>query len=668
MSGPLLDLAHPLPFDRVRVEEVEPAITALLADAASKQAVIASTERRDWDGTLGALEAMTERLDDAMSVVSHLESVATTDALREVYNRLQPKVSAFYSGIALDAGLYRVLRAFAETEEARALDPLRARLLKKTLADFRRAGAELDAAGKARLAAIDVELSEITLKYSQNVLDATNAYELIVEDEARLDGLPPSAKDAARESAVRAGKIGLRFTLQAPSYIPAITNLRDRTLREQLYRAFGARGMAAPWDNRPHVARILTLRREKARLLGFRDFADLVLEDRMAHRGDEARAFLKRLRSRTVPFFERENAELAEFARTRGQTEPLAVWDVPYWAEQHKKALYSVDDEALRPYFPLEAVLSGAFAIAERLYGIRIESAPSLPVWNETIRPFRVMQDDRELSAFYVDAFPREDKRGGAWMHGILTSHAARKHAVEALVLNATPPTADAPALLDHREVETLFHELGHLLHHALSEVPLRSLSGTSVAWDFVELPSQIMENWCWEPEALALFARHYQTNEPLPTVLLERMRSARNHRSGNLMMRQLGFADVDLALHIDFDPAGDPFAFARPLQQAYASAPLPEDHGSLAAFDHLFGSPVGYAAGYYSYKWAEALDADAFGRFHEEGLLSREVGLAFRKEILARGDSEDPALLFRNFRGRDPDPEALLARSGLTG
>ncbi|MBL8721070.1 MAG: M3 family metallopeptidase [Myxococcales bacterium] len=663
-ASPLENVTHPLPFDRYRAEDVEPVTDALLADAQAKKSALAATTELSWATTLGALEAMTERLDDALGIVSHLESVATTDALRKAYNEIQPRISAFYSSIALDPGLYRVLRAYAATDEAKALDPLRKRLLDKTLADFRRAGAELDEAGKERLAAIDVELAEITLKYSQNVLDATNAFELVVEDEARVAGLPPSAKQAARESAERAGKPGFRFTLQAPSYVPAISHLDDRALREQLYRGFITRATVAPWDNRPIVRRVLALRREKARLLGFANFADLVLEDRMAKRGADARAFIQRLHARTTAAFAAENAALAEFA---GQ-EQLAPWDVPYWAEKQRKALYDLDDEALKPYFPLEAALGGAFTIAERLYGVRIEAAPDLPTWNKAVRPYRLTEGGRELAAFYVDAFPREDKRGGAWMHGLLTAHARRPHAVEALVLNATPPTADAPALLDHREVETLFHELGHLLHHALSEVPLRSLAGTSVAWDFVELPSQIMENWCWEPEALALFARHHATNDPLPASLLDRMRRARNFRSANFMMRQLGFAEVDLALHIDYDPASDvdPFAFARPIQEAHSPVPLLPEHGLLASFDHLFGGAVGYAAGYYSYKWAEALDADAFGRFKDEGILSAKTGAAFRKEILARGDAADPAELFRNFRGRDLDPEALLVRSGL--
>lgn len=669
-GNPLLELPTPLPFDRIGAEHVQPAADALLAEAdAQMQAIVAGNaddpERpRTWDDTLGALDRMTEKLDEAMGVAGHLEGVATTPELREAYNAVQSKVSAFYSGISLNEGLYRALKSYAATAEAKALTGTRKRFLEKTLADFRRHGAELDAAGKERLSTIDVELTELTLRFSQNVLDSTNAFELIVEDEARLKGLPESAVEAAREGALAAGKRGFRFSLAAPSYVPALTYLEDASIREQLYRAFNTRATKAPWDNRPLVRRILELRREKAKLLGFAHFADLVLEDRMAKKGNAAREFVRTLRDKTDRFFEKENAELVKFA---GKSE-LAPWDVSYWAEKQRKALYDFDDEALRPYFALERVLEGLFEVAHRLYGVRVEKTDA-PTWDPAVRPFRILDaSGDELATFYVDVFPRSNKRDGAWMHGLLTSWSGRPRAVEALVANVTPPVGDRPSLMNHREVETLFHEFGHLLHHALAKVEVRSLAGTNVAWDFVELPSQIMENWCWERDALDLFARHYKTGAPIPDELLAKMRRARTFRAANMMMRQLGFAEVDLALHVDFDPTGseDPIAYARSILERYSAVRLPDDHAMIAAFTHLFASPVGYAAGYYSYKWAEVLDADAFSLWQQKGIFSREVGDRFRGEILSRGDSEDPAVLYKRFAGREPRLEPLLERSGL--
>lgn len=665
-GNPLLDLALPLPFDRIRPEHVQPAADALLAEARERLRAIPAARERTWDTTLGALDAMTERLDDAMGLAGHLESVMTEPALREAYNAVQPLLSAFYSSISLDADLYRAIKEFAATDEAKALTGARKRYLDKTLADFRRHGAELDEAGKKRLSQIDVELSELTLKFSQNTVDATNAFELIVDDEKRLSGLPQAAIDAARESAESAGKKGFRFTLAAPSYVPVMTYLDDSSIREQLYRAFNTRATKEPWDNRPLLRRILELRRERAKLLGFTDFADLVLDDRMAKNGATARKFVATLREKTVPFFERENRELLAFA----QVPKLKPWDVSYQAEKLRRALYDFDEEALRPYFSLEKVLDGMFDVARRLFGVQVERVPTV-AWHPDVRTFRVVSEDgRELSTFYVDVFPRSNKRDGAWMHGLITAWRNRPRGVEVLVGNLTPPVGDKPALLNHREVETLFHEFGHLLHHALAKVELRGQAGTNVAWDFVELPSQIMENWCWEREALDVFARHFQTGETIPDDLLDKMRRARTFRAANQMMRQLGFAEADLALHCDLDPTDpkvDPVAFAREIFGRHAATELPEDYAMVASFGHLFGSSVGYAAGYYSYKWAEVLDADAFATFKEHGVFSREIGERFKREILSRGDSDDPAALYRAFAGRDARLDPLFERSGLT-
>ena len=683
VNNPLLNLSFRIPFDQIRAEHVQPAVAELLRDARQRiEALAADSQPRTFDNTLTALDAITEPLDQAMAVVRHLESVATCPALREAHNAVQPEVSAFYSGIPLHAGLWQAIRSYAATDEAGALAGTRRRFLTKTMDNFRRHGADLDSQGKARLEAIDMELATATTKFSQNVLDATNAFELTIADEAGLAGLPPSAVAAARASAAQKGLEGWRFTLQAPSYMPVMMYLDDAATRRKMYLAYATRASRGEYDNRPLLSRILELRRAKAELLGFRNFADLVLHDRMAHSGERAEEFLKDLKAKTEAQFARENRDLLEFRRgLEGPDAPeLEPWDVAYYAEKQRAALYDFDEEELRPYFPLERVVEGLFETAHRLYGIRVSEEPGVPVWDPQARYYAVHdRDGCFIGGFYADWYPRENKRGGAWMDALITGGPASsgsdggfksgfKPHLGLICGNLTPPLPDRPALLTHHEVTTIFHEFGHLLHHLLSRVEVRSLAGTSVAWDFVELPSQIMENWTWEREPLDLFGRHYQTAEPIPEGLFEKMLRARNFRSANTQMRQLSFGFVDLALHIDYAPArdGDAIAYARGILQQYSPAPLPPDHAMVAAFTHLFASPVGYGAGYYSYKWAEVLDADAFTRFRTHGIFSAEIGAEFRDKILARGDSEDPAELYRKFMGRDPDPNALLERSGL--
>ena len=672
MQNPLLDLTFPVPFDAIREEHIEPAVRTRLTEAqAAIDAIAESTGPFGYESTLGALERASERLELVMSLVEHLESVSTTPALREAYNALLPDVSAFSSSIPLNPGLWRALNEFSKTPEAAALDPIRRRLLDNTLADFRRSGAELDDQKKDRLKAIDGELSVITTRFSQNVLDSTNEFEIVIEDEAALAGLPESAKTAARDSAQNKGKTGYRFTLQAPSLMAVLTYAADAALRERMWRAQSTLATEGKHDNRPIVARILELRKEKAQLLGFRDFADFQLDDRMAKKGADAQRFVNELRERTQAAFERETRELLAFRRElEGASAPaLNPWDVSYYAEKLRKARFSLDEEELREYFPAELALKGAFTVAERLYGVRIELLDAVPAWDQAVRAYRIVDESNvELGTFYVDLYPRENKRGGAWMHGLIASVPPQPN-LAVFCLNASPPSGGKPSLLLHRDVETLFHEFGHLLHHCLSRVPVRSLAGTRVAQDFVELPSQIMENWCSEREALDLFARHYATDMPLPALLLERMNAARTFRAASMQMRQLGFAAVDLALHIDYRPEkdGDVLRYAREILARYAVAPFPDNYAMLASFSHLFGHPVGYAAGYYSYKWAEVLDADAFGRFKAEGLLSRKVGQEFKDRLLSQGNSRDPMELFVAFRGRKPTVDALLERQGLS-
>jgi oligopeptidase A len=513
------------------------------------------------------------------------------------------------------------------------------------------------------------------MKFSENVLDSTNAFELVITDPGQLAGLPETARAAARQRAEEKGQPGWRFTLQAPSYVPLMTYLDDAGIRERVYRAYYARAASGEHDNRGLVRRILELRREKTLLLGCDDFADFVLWDRMAKSGERAARFLDDLHARTDDAFQRENRELAAFRRaTEGaDAPPLKPWDVVRYSEKLRQALYDFDAEALRPYFPLPRVIEGLFAICSRVFGIRVIETPGVPAWDAAVRCFEIRDASTAdlLGAFYADFHPRENKRGGAWMDSLITGGpgpGGHEPHLGLICGNLTPPVGNRPALLTHDEVETVFHEFGHLLHHCLSRAELRGQSGVNVAWDFVELPSQIMENWCWEREALDLVASHYQTGEPLPEDLVAKMKRARTFRAANGQMRQLGLATADLALHRQYAPTtdGDPVTYTRNIIQNFSPTPLDSDHSMIAGFTHLFSDPVAYAAGYYSYKWAEVLDADAFTRFKTEGIFSEKVGWEFRDQVLARGDSVDPAELFRQFMGRDPDPRALLVRYGL--
>ena len=669
MQNPLLSQQYRIPFDEIRAEHVPPAIESLLESSKSALEEIAATPlgSTTYANTLDRLDTFTQPLEYAMCIVRHLESAATSKELREVYNSIQGPVAEFYSGLPLHEGLWKVISDFATTGEAKSLTGARKRYLKKTVDSFIRNGAELAPADKQKLQEIDVELTRVTTKFTENVLDATNAFELIVTDEAKLSGLPPSAIDAAKQSAESKGKEGWRFTLQAPSYIPVLTYLDDAAIRETLYRAFNRRAADGQYDNSALVLEILRLRRAKAQLLGFADFPDFILADRMARTGANAQAFVEDLRVRTESFFAKENVALREFAGGR----ELPIWDVGYCAEKQRLALYDFDEEELRPYFPVEQVMSGMFDIFSRLFGIEVTEEAGVPGWDPDVKFYRI--EDRasglHFGGFYADWFPRENKRDGAWMDSFIVGNPdAGKPHLGLMCGNLTPPVGGKPALLTHNEVETIFHEFGHLLHHCLSRVDVRSLSCTNVAWDFVELPSQIFENWCWERESLDLFARHYETGATIPEDLFEKMVRAKNYRSAAAQMRQVSFGLTDLTLHRTYSPEkdGDVVEFCRNMGQPFSAATLPEGWSMVTSFSHLFSSPVAYGSGYYSYKWAEVLDADAFTRFQAEGLFSQKAGVEFRDCILAKGDSSDPAELYRSYMGRDPNVDALLVRNGL--
>lgn len=698
-TQPFLDPAFEIHWSQLTPERVAPAIEQALVDAQAAIDRIASQDlgALDYENTLLALERATEPLNLAWAKVSHLQSVADSPALREAHNAMLPKVSAFYAKIPLNPELWARLKTFAVRPEAAALTGVRRRHLDETIADFRQQGADLPAEKRARLETLQSELAQLTQKYSENVLDSTNAWQLLVTDEARLKGLPEHAKAAARKSATDK-VLGTddqpvwRFTLHMPSQEPFMTYLEDNALRREMWQAAIRVGAQEPHDNTALIPKILALRAEKAALLGKTHFADLTLERRMAKSGARAQEFVEDLQRRTRDAFARETRELEEFKAQHLGRAPMRLgpWEIAFWAEKLRRASYDFDEEELRPYLPMDRVIAGLFELARRVFGLRIHekptafgtpgsAAPALPagtveVWHPEVK-FYELHDahGRHLGSFYADWHPRESKRGGAWMNYLITGgpqrDGGRAPHLGLICGNMTPPVDGKPALLSHGEVETIFHEFGHLLHHLLGEVEVKSLNGVNVAWDFVELPSQIMENWCWERESLDLFARHHVTGAPIPDEMFNKMIAAKNFRSASLMMRQLAFAKMDLALHVragEFAVLPDVEPSVRALIADCLVPTEPPSPTIIKRFNHIFSDPVGYAAGYYSYKWAEVLDADAFTRFKREGIFNPETGADFVRHILSRGNSADPAELYRAFMGRDPDLNALLQRSGL--
>ncbi|MDZ7707981.1 MAG: M3 family metallopeptidase [Trueperaceae bacterium] len=668
-DNPLLRDDVRVPFDEIRAAHVGPGLRAALEDAEATFARVGSASPPyRWDELLGAIDRAEARMGRAVAIVSHLNSVRQDPDVREAWSAILPELAAFEARQRSDPAVYRVLTAYAETDEATSLPPERARFLELTLDAMRRSGAGLDRASRERAEAIQSELAALANTFQNNVLDGTNAFALDVEDEGRLDGVPASALRRARAAAEAAGVDGWRFTLHQPSYLAIADHAADRDVRKAMYDAFQARGMGEGRDNREVIPRILELRRELARLLGYADWADLQIEPRMARRGATAQAFEHDLWGRVRPHFRHEIEELATFARDELGLDRLEPWDVRFAFERLRVARFDLNDEELRPWFPMDRVQAGLFEMAQRLFGVEIRRTGAEGAWHPDVEVYDVVDaDGRHIGTFYTDWYPREDKRGGAWMmplaSGGPTASGFEPH-LGAISGNLTPPDGDRPALLTHDEASTVFHEFGHLLHHLLSTVEIRSLGGTNVPWDFVELPSQILENWLWEDEALVRIARHVDDGTPLPEEVRTRMRAARTFGAAHHMARQLSFGTVDLALHVDYDPAsdGDPVRFGREVLAPFQMRPDVVADGFLPAFAHIFAG--GYAAGYYSYLWSEMLDADAFSRFRDEGLYDRDVGEAFRRTILARGNAAPPETMIREFLGRDPDPGALLARN----
>ncbi|HTO08242.1 MAG TPA: M3 family metallopeptidase [Myxococcota bacterium] len=671
-------------FDAIRPEHVEPAMKALLAELGGELEALEQSVQPTWTGVVDPLERMGDLLGTRWGAVGHLLGVRNSTELRAAHEAVQPEVVVFGLRVAQSKPLFEALVALEKSAAFAQLDPAQRRIVKLLIRDARLTGVALEGSARERFQAIATELAEHQTAFSNHVLDATKAFSLVLRDRADVEGLPESALEVAAQSARTAGESGAtaaagpwRLTLDLPVLVPALQHLRSRELRERLYRANIARASSGPSDNTALIGKILALRIEEAKLLGFANFAELSLASKMAPDVAAVRKLLEELRKVSYAAAERELAELCDFARGQGETRELMHWDVSYWAERQREAKYAYSEEELRPYFPLPAVLQGLFGLAERLFGVTIRAADGeAPVWHPDVRFFRVADESgARLASFYLDPYSRPaEKRGGAWMDECLGRTRLRdgvRLPVAYLVCNQTPPVGDRPSLMSFDEVQTLFHEFGHGLQHMLTRVDYGLASGIrNVEWDAVELPSQFMENWCYHRETLLGFARHFESGAPLPDALFAKLVAARTYRAGSDMLRQLFFSLLDLDLHDAYEPGGrvTPFDVQQQVaKRATVLPPLPEDR-FLCSFGHIFAG--GYAAGYYSYKWAEVLSADAFAAFEEAGLENgaalRVTGRRYRDTVLGLGGSAPAMEVFKTFRGREPKTDALLRHYGL--
>jgi len=669
--NPLLDFSGLPRFAELRPEHVSPAIDQLLAEG---RAVIAAVAHAGpgWDEFVAPLEDANERIGRAWGQVAHLHAVLDSPALREAYNANLPKLSQYWTELGQNETLFAKYKELEKSKEFSSLSGARRKIIENAIRDFRLSGAELAAGPKKRYAEIQEELSKLSAKFSENVLDATNAFSITIEDEKRIKGIPDDVLMAAKEAAQKDGKPGWKFTLHMPSYLPVMQYAEDRALRETMYRESVTRASEfgkKDWDNTPLIARIIELRREMAGLLGFANFAELSLEPKMAESPRQVLAFLEDLARRARPFGEKDAEELRSFSRELA-IEKLEAWDVAYASEKLRLRRYAFSDQEVKQYFPEDVVLGGLFRLVETLYSLKIVPSQA-PVWHEDVRFFDVRDAAGELvGQFYIDLYARETKRGGAWMddaRGRRRRGGALQTPVAYLNCNFSRPVGGKPALFTHDEVLTLFHEAGHGLHHLLTRVEDLGVSGINgVEWDAVELPSQFMENFCWEWDVLRHMTRHVDTGHPLPRELFGKMLAAKNFQSGLAFLRQIEFADFDMHLHTDFDPASGRSAqqLLEEVRRRIAVLPQPAYNRFPNNFGHIFGG--GYAAGYYSYKWAEVLSADAYSFFEENGVLNPEAGRRFRDEILSVGGSRPAAESFRAFRGREPRVDALLRHNGM--
>jgi len=619
---------------------------------------------------------MNERLGRIWSPVSHLNAVMNNEDLRKAYNACLPRLSAYSTELKQDERLYRAYKAVAARADFAALAPAQRKIVENVLRDFRLSGAELDDVNKTRFKAVVEELSVLHSKFDENLLDATNAWEQLVTDEQELAGLPDTVRAALRAAAERDGKTGWKLTLHMPCYLPVMMYADNRDLRRTMYEAYATRASelgphAGQWDNGPTMQRILQLRAEEARLLGFPHYAALSIATKMAESTEEVLAFLNDLVSRSRPAAQKELTELRTFAAGRFGLDTLEVWDIPYYSEKLRQDRYAFSEEDLRPYFPEPQVLAGLFEVVRRLYGLDIVEVKDVELWHPDARFYEIRDRAGTVRGrFYLDLYARPHKRGGAWMDDCMSRKrdaGGVQVPVAYLTCNFSAPVDGRPALFTHDEVTTLFHEFGHGLHHMLTLVDYVGVAGINgVKWDAVELPSQFMENWCWERQALDVLGRHYQTGEPLPDDLYQKMIAARNFQSAMQMVRQLEFSLFDMRLHSDYDPAGSQtiLQLLETVRRDVSVVNPPAFNRFPNSFGHIFGG--GYAAGYYSYKWAEVLSADAFSKFEEHGVFDRQTGEEFLHHILEQGGAYEPMELFVRFRGRKPKIDALLRHSGL--
>lgn len=680
MTNPLLTPFSLPPFSAIKPEHVVPAVTAALDECrATVERVVAQPGPYTWQNLCQPLAEADDHLGRIFSPVSHLNSVKNSPELREAYEGVLPLLSEYGTWVGQHAGLYQAYRSLKESPEFAALSLAEQKAVDNALRDFELSGIGLPSDKQKRYGEISARLSEIGAAYSNNVLDATMGWSKLITDESELAGMPESALAAAQAQAEAKQQQGWLLTLDIPSYLPVMTYCDNQALREEMYRAYSTRASdqgpnAGKWDNGPLIEEELALRHEIAQLLGFGSFAEKSLATKMAESSDQVIGFLNDLADRAQPQGQRELAQLREFAQQHYGVSDLQPWDITWYAEKQKQHLYTISDEQLRPYFPEQRALSGLFEVIRRVYGLRAAERNDVDVWHPEVRFFDLFDgDDQLVGSFYLDLYAREHKRGGAWMDDCVgrmkKADGSLQKPVAYLTCNFNRPVGDKPALFTHDEVVTLFHEFGHGLHHMLTQIDTAGVSGINgVPWDAVELPSQFMENWCWEPEALAFISGHYETGEPLPQALLEKMLAAKNYNAAMFILRQLEFGLFDFRLHAEYQPekGARVLDILQDVKKKVAVMPSPAWGRFPHAFSHIFAG--GYAAGYYSYLWADVLAADAWSRFEEEGIFNRETGQSFLDNVLSRGGSEAPMALFKRFRGREPQIDAMLKQYGIEG
>jgi oligopeptidase A len=674
MNNPLLERHELPPFADIKAAHIEPAMDQILADNRRAIETLLAQEEITWASFARPMEELDDRLQQAFSPVSHMNSVVNTPEIRDAYNKVLPKLSEYSTELGQNKALFDAYSTI-KANEYEQLDQAEKKALDNALRDFKLSGIDLPEAEKRRFAEISSRLTSLSSQFSDNVLDATMAWQKHIEDVAELQGLPQSALDQAAQMARQNDKSGYLFTLDIPSYFPVITYAENRQLRQEAYEAFTTRASdqgpnAGEFDNTNVITEIMALRQELAKLLGLNNYAEVSLAPKMAKDPDQVLGFLRELAEKSKPAAEREFAEICQFALDEYGASEIEAWDVSFYAEKLKEKKFSISEEELKPYFPAPRVVEGMFEVVHRLYDVEIKENTQLVTWHKDVRTFDIYKGGELIARFYLDLYARQNKRGGAWMDDCrvrrIDAEGKLQLPVAYLTCNFSSPVGDKPALLTHTEVVTLFHEFGHGLHHMMTRISCSSVSGINgVAWDAVELPSQFMENWCWEPEALEFISGHYESGESLPTDMLDKLLAAKTYQAGMQTVRQLEFALFDFRLHVEFDGSEDQTQkILNEVREEVAVIAAPAINRFQNGFSHIFGG--GYAAGYYSYKWAEVLSADAFARFKEEGIFNRQTGERFLETVLENGGSVDAMDLFVQFRGREPEIEALLKQDGI--